>query len=333
MTPARHPILNRVLMALVAILLISGLVGVVFRACERNNSSTATHRGIYHWKTTYNPTEWEQQWMKRHRVDRLYVKLFEVDAGSKHGFDGWRMVPVATTRFAQPLPKDVEVVPVVYITVDAIRTIGEYDWDARVRYAGLLVERIYAMMAEHYGGEVREVQLDCDWTKSTRDGFFRFCDDVRYQLNKHNAVLGGTVRLHQLGDKDIPFDRPLLMCYNTGRLQDHATHNSILDHNDVAPYLRHLSDSALAGYDIAWPAYGWGVQFHGDGSFSCLTAPAKDDSTRLEWGEPREVRRVKRMLPPMQKHTVVLYHLDEQMLKHYTDEEIEDMYGPRAAAR
>ena len=308
------------------------IVVTMLSACHRNQP-TATNRGVYHWKTVYDPSEWELQWMKRHRVDRLYVKLFEVDAGSKHGFDDWRMVPVATTRFAQPLPQEVEVVPVVYITVDAIRTIGEYDWDARVRYAGLLVERIYAMMAEHYGGEVHEVQLDCDWTQSTRDEFFRFCYDVMTLLNNHNAVLGGTVRLHQLGDKEIPFDRPLLMCYNTGRLQDRATHNSILDHRDVAPYLRHLPDSLLAGYDIAWPAYGWGVEFHKDGNFSRLTMPLKNDTTRVEWGEPREVQRVKRMLPPMQEHIVVLYHLDETKLKHYTDEEIEDMFGSRSAAR
>ena len=306
---------------------------LLWAACSRPVEQAARHRGVYHWKTTYNPTEWEQQWMERHRVDRLYVKLFEVDAGSKHGYDDWRMVPVATTRFAQPLPQEVEVVPVVYITVDAIRTIGEYDWDARVRYASLLVDRIYAMMEEHYGGEVHEVQLDCDWTKSTRKQFFHFCDAIKSELKKRDAVLGGTVRLHQLGDEDIPFDCPLLMCYNTGRLQERATHNSILDHSDVEPYLRYLPDNVLAGYDIAWPAYGWGVQFLGDGSFSCLTAPAKDDSTRVEWGEPREVQRVRQMLPPMQEHTVVLYHLDEQMLKHYTDEEIEDMYGPRAAAR
>ena len=310
------------------------LVGLLlWAACSRPVEQAARHRGVYHWKTSYNPTDWELQWMERHRVDRLYVKLFEVDAGRKHGYADWRMVPVATTRFAQPLPKDVEVVPVVYITVDAIRTLGDYNWEARQRYAGLLAERIYAMMAEHYGGEVHEVQLDCDWTQSTRDEFFRFCYDVMTLLNNHNAVLGGTVRLHQLGDKEIPFDRPLLMCYNTGQLQARATRNSILDHSDVEPYLRHLSDSVLAGYDIAWPAYGWGVRFLGDGSFSCLTAPVQDDTTRMEWGEPQEVQQVKCMLPPMQEHTVVLYHLDEQMLKHYTDEEIEDMYGPRAAAR
>ena len=322
---------RRTIIALVAA--VSALCLTAACRCGLSSSRTATHRGVYHWKTTYDPTEWERQWMKQHRVDRLYVKLFEVDAGSKHGFDDWRMVPVATTRFAQPLPQGVEVVPVVYITVDAIRTLGEFDWDARERYANMLVERIYAMLAEHYGGQVREVQLDCDWTQSTRDEFFRFCGDIKRALKQHGAALGGTVRLHQLGDKDIPFDRPLLMCYNTGRLQDRATRNSILDHGDVAPYLRHLSDSALAAYDIAWPAYGWGVQFHADGRFSGLVAPVQDDTTRLEWGEPDEVRRVKRMLPPVKEHTVVLYHLDEQMLKHYFDEEIEDMYGPRAAAR
>ena len=308
------------------------------RGKQTETDTTATtaaveHRGVYHWKTTYDPNEWETDWMKRHHVDRLYVKLFEVDAGSKHGYDDWRMVPVATTRFEQPLSKGMEVVPVVYITVDAIRAMSGSSYETMERLAKLLVERVYAMTAEHWGGEVKEVQLDCDWTTSTRYDFFRLCRRVEDCLNKRGAILSGTVRLHQLKDEEIPFDRKLLMCYNTGRLQDSKTHNSILDYDDVKPYLRGVDSSTLRDYDIAWPTYGWGVQFDAEGHFSHLTKPADSANRRIEWGEPKEVRRVKKHLPQMRDNTVVLYHLDEENLKHYNDEEIEEMYGPRPAAR
>ena len=321
----------------------AGLVSIIamaaltMAACGGGGNEPQTdvcaHRGIYHWKTTYNPTAWEQNWMQEHDIERLYVKLFEVDAGSKHGYDDWRMVPVATTRFEQPLPKETEVVPVVYITVDAIRAMNGSSYETMERLAELLVERVYAMTEEHWGGEVKEVQLDCDWTASTRYDFFRLCRRVEDCLNERGAILSGTVRLHQLKDEEIPFDRKLLMCYNTGRLQDFKTINSILNHDDVDPYLRGVDSSTLRGYDIAWPAYGWGVQFDKQGHFVQLSKPEERAYRRIEWGEPEEVRIVKQHLPQMHDNTVVLYHLDEENLKHYSDEDIEEMYSPRPAAR
>ena len=68
----------------------------------------SAHRGVYHWKTTYDPTDWEKQWMKDHKVDRLYIKLFDVEVGEKAGEPDWKMVPVATTVFKQKLPKEMD---------------------------------------------------------------------------------------------------------------------------------------------------------------------------------------------------------------------------------
>ena len=55
--------------------------------------------------------------MREHRVGKLYIKLFDVKPGSEESYPDWTMVPAASTTFLQPLPEDMEVVPVVYITV------------------------------------------------------------------------------------------------------------------------------------------------------------------------------------------------------------------------
>ena len=316
---------------------------LLFAGCQPRDTNTC-HRGIYHWKTTYNPSEWEKRWMKEHRVGKLYVKLFEVDAGNKHGHDAWRMVPVATTRFQQPLPKEMEVVPVVYITVDAIRALknGEYmEWTTKERYAELLVKRIKEMMAEHYEGRVREVQLDCDWTAQTEETYFDLVRSIKTMLHNDSITLSGTLRLHQLrqveertGYSDtIPFDRSLLMCYNTGNLHDPRTENSILDYDCAKPYLKQYQSSTLPRTDVAYPVYGWGVEFDRTGQFDRLITSDKmphhsTETIRIEWGDMREIRRTQQALPTLDSlHTTILYHLDSLNLSHYSHEDIEAIYS------
>jgi len=288
------------------------------------------------------------QWMKDHRVDKLYVKMFDVEAGAKDSKPDWKMVPVATTQFKQKLPTEMEVVPVVYITVDAIRALDEegWDWEDKRLYAKLIVKRIEAMMAEHYEGTIREVQLDCDWTQQTRRSYFMLAGEVKELLHERDITLSGTLRLHQLCEAEpqqdeecyhvydsLPFDRSLLMCYNTGRLQEWDTKNSILDFNDVKPYLKQYHLDTLPRTDVAYPVYGWGVQFDDDGKFvkiinSHNLPQEKDRHIREEWGRPQEIHSVQRALPMLDgEHTTILYHLDSLNLSRYSYEEIEEFYS------
>lgn len=307
----------------------------------------SAQRGVYHWKTTYNPTDWEKEWMKRHGVGKLYVKLFDVESGDKAGEPDWKMVPVATTVFKQMLPNDIEVVPVVYITVDAIRAldVDYYDWGDKELYAKLIVKRIDDMMAEHYDGTIREVQLDCDWTQQTEYAYFLLADKVKNLLHDRDIILSGTLRFHQLrevqyptkvdwrGADSIPFDRCLLMCYNTGRLQDINTKNSILDFDDVKPYLKQYQCDSLPRTDVAYPTYGWGVQFDDSGCFERLVnshsmSMSATENMREEWGDPREIRKTKDALPVLDSiHTTILYHLDSFNLSTYSYEDIEAFYS------
>lgn len=317
--------------------------------------TSSAHRGVYHWKTTYNPTEWEKQWMKDHKVDKLYIKLFDVEAGNKASEPEWNMVPIATTSFKQKLPKEMDVIPVVYITVDAIRALeaNSWHWGNTERYAKLIVKRIDDMMAEHYEGTIREVQLDCDWTQQTERTYFMLALEVKELLHERGITLSGTLRLHQLhevenpikneiylrGTDSIPFDRSLLMCYNTGRLQDIHTDNSILDFDDVKPYLKQYHLETLPRTDVAYPVFGWAVEFYEDGRFSSLInshnmeyARAQKNiwgtDIREEWGEPREIRKTQRALPILDSaHTTILYHLDSLNLSKYSYEDIEEFYS------
>ena len=329
--------------------IVLAILVLLFMSCGSKPNTSSAHRGVYHWKTTYNPSDWEKKWMKDHKIDRLYVRLFDVEAGIKANEPDWKMVPIATTKFVQQLPKDIEVVPVVYITVDAIRAIGDQYWsrDNERRYAKLILKRIDDMMADQYEGNIKEIQLDCDWTESTEFTFFCLALEMKKMLHERGMTLSGTLRLHQLREVEmpikkesyyrdadsIPFDRSLLMVYNTGNLHDRNTRNSILDISDVMPYLRTYHADSLPRTDVAYPVYGWGVEYDKDGSFKKLInsndMPAQsNDSVRIEWGEPDEIRQVQNSLPVLDKQrTTILYHLDSLNLSRYSYEDIEAFYS------
>ena len=281
--------------------------------------------------------------MKDHKVNKLYIKLFDVEAGDNADEPDWKMVPVATTVFKQKLPKEMDVIPVVYITVDAIRALdGDY-WSCSW-YARRVVKRINDMMDEHYEGTIKEVQLDCDWTQQTERTYFMFVREIKSMLDS-GITISGTLRLHQLREVNhptrdrwsvsdsIPFDRSMLMCYNTGRLQDRKTKNSILDFNDVEPYLRQYTPTELPRTDVAYPVYTWGVDFDDEGNFVRLVnsrqiIEEKCHNLRVEWGEPREILKTQRALPVLDSfHTIILYHLDSLNLSRYNYEDIEEFYS------
>lgn len=282
-------------------------------------------RAIYHWKTTFNPTQYELQWLRDHRVQRLYLRLFDVDVYDNDDYGN--AAPIATTRFLQPLPDDMEIVPVIYITNEAMGRMWGY------RVAELIAERV-AKMADCNGFELKELQVDCDWTERTRSDYYYFCRSLRECLHEKKVRLSSTVRLHQVDTTlaDLPVDGRVLMVYNTGDLRSPQTANSILDYSDVKPYLRRIDASMLDSMDFAWPVFGWGVAFDANGRFQRLVPSSALDadtsaSLREEWGRVDDIQRVQSKLPARGRHTTILYHLDSLNLSKYTYDEIETIYS------
>jgi hypothetical protein len=240
--------------------------------------------------------------------------------------------PIATTRFLQPLPDNLEIVPVVYITNEAM---DKMYWEGKA-IGRKIVERVLKM-AECNGFEVKELQVDCDWTERTRDNYYRFCHYLQGMLHEQGIRLSSTVRLHQIEPRldSLEVDSKTLMMYNTGNLRSWETRNSILDYQDVEPYLPRLTAARMSVMDVAWPVFGWGVVFDTTGGFSHLVSastldeqPGRGSNLRIEWGEMGEMRRVWERLPQASgPHVTVLYHLDSLNLSKYSYDEIEEIYS------
>ncbi len=313
-----------------------GLLLMVVVACSATQGGGSPKRekleptnAIYHWKGVYNPTAEERAFMESHAIGRLYIRLFDIAAEYNTIEQFMEAVPIATTRFDAAVPYDVEVIPVTYITVEGLRQME----NSEAYYAGVIVERMMAMASYNELGDIKEIQYDCDWTESTRHIFFALCEHTCAILHERGMKLSVTVRLHQMREKAPMADRGVLMLYNTGNLRSANTENSILDIDDIAPYLK--ARNYPFPLDYAYPTFGWGVVFN-EGRFSHLVT--NYDTVELGQGETMRVERptvaeilevksrvTKAFGKPCQSN--IIYHLDSNQLNNYTDDEINEIFA------
>ena len=230
------------------------VVSILFCLCspadkgERGEPMNAA----YYWSTVFSLDSAQQAFIRDQHIGRIYLRYFDVVMK-----DG-KPMPNATVQFASALPKGVETVPTIYIVNSCMET-DHRDLDS------LLLSRILQMSETHDMGPIREIQLDCDWTKQTCGNYFALLERLKERAKAHDIRLSATIRLHQLSQPTPPVDRGVLMMYNTGDVTKFDGTDPILDMHDVKPYLRYLKDYDLP-LSTAYPVFAWQVVFRrGDG--------------------------------------------------------------------
>ena len=308
-----------------ALLAITATIGCEHKQATPGDipGSMAPQNSIYHWKTVFDIDSTETAFLQEQDIDRIYLRMFDVATEPDFLNGTTEIVPIATTRFASPIPSDVEIVPVTYITTDALRAMPGRETEI----ASLIVERLLAMSSFNECGKIKEIQFDCDWTASTKETYSRLCQAAKDTLQPRGVELGITVRLHQLRESPPPADRGVLMLYNTGALKNPGTYNSILHIDDVRPYLG--ANEYPIPLDYAYPTFGWGVKFKDNKFVSIVSYDEKEtaDNGHIRYERPtaQEVLEVKELVEkrigkPQRRN--ILYHLDHSQLKHYTNDEI-----------
>jgi hypothetical protein len=216
-------------------------------------------------------------------------------------------MPNATIIFTDPVPSDIEIVPVVYITEDCMHQTPD-------GLARKLVERIIQMDETHDIGNVKELQIDCDYTLRSRQTYYDFLEEVRREAKAHGLRLSTTIRLHQLSMPVPPADYGVLMLYNTGDPRRFAERNPILDIRDVQPFLSRLPDYKLP-LAAAYPVYQWQRTIYGVNVEHTVDAS--------------EILRVKQAVEQQRdelRHCIVTFHLDQDNIDRYEPETYEKIY-------
>lgn len=209
----------------------------------------APRRAFYSWQTTLRLGAGEREALSRLGATRLFLRYFDVDRRD----DG---TPVPIGKLVRPpdatLPDGLEIVPVVFLRERVFRAPADG-----------LAARVWgevAAISRGLGVAPREVQLDCDWTDTTREAFFAFARE--FGRLAHPATTSATIRLHQVKYRERtgvpPVSRGMLMFYSMGRIAPEPGHRAIFDVSIAKGYLSRLSSYPLP-LDVALPIFAWVV--------------------------------------------------------------------------
>ena len=186
------------------------------------------HYAFYHWQQTYKVTG---------NTAPKYIKVLDIAHETK--------TTIHLTKFTtKPRAK---IVPVIYIEHLVFKQINAEQFAKKI----FLLLKKQAKNTFSYD----EVQIDCDWTNSTRSSYFTFLKAFKKRSNK---ILSTTIRLHQIKYQQRtgvpPVDKGVLMYYNMANFKDLNTKNYILDLVLAKKYHYNFDTYPLA-LDLALPLY------------------------------------------------------------------------------
>ena len=210
--------------------LLTSLIAL-FSACSDNGVKHT--RGFYYWKSG-GLTEFEEHIFRESEASKLYVKLFEVTLDEEEG-----IIPVDKiyADFSEEFLGKTEIVPCIFIENEVISRSDKQELEELAENILFLVDKyINDKLKEKKTAEItyKEIQIDCDWMKTSKDKYFQF---LSYLKEKTDKRLSCTLRLYPYKFQNEmgipPVDRVMLLCYNLLNPQTNPDKNSILDMEEL----------------------------------------------------------------------------------------------------
>lgn len=226
------------------------LLSLLLFAC---NSAKNKREAIsfYYWKSTYRLTAFEVGYLKKQGVSKIYLHCFDVinNQGAP--------LPEAVLLWADSLQPGIEYIPTVFIENSLFAHIDS----AAIRTMADRVQGLCSQILAHKHLKLSEIQIDCDWTKTTRDAYFYFLTS----LKQKKLTVSNTLRLYQYKYRQqagiAPVDFATLMCYNMGNMQNEQAENSILNLQDLRAYLS-AQPTYPKALNMALPIFKWTLLYH-----------------------------------------------------------------------
>ncbi|WP_419802377.1 hypothetical protein [Mucilaginibacter sp.] len=223
--------------------------------CQRAPRQVNT--SFYFWKTGFKLNPAEQKLLNQLQPHKLYVRIMDVDLDENTRLP----VPVSPVVFREKLPDSLAIVPVVFVVNDALRNLNKAQLE---KLSHQIIYFVNGKVKQAGKNSFEELQLDCDWTATTRNNYFYLLKNIKKQL-KTDQVLSVTLRLHQLKNQLSagipPANRVMLMCYNMGNLRKYGRQNSILEVTELKKYAGDNLTAYPLPADIGLPLFSWAVVF------------------------------------------------------------------------
>lgn len=212
------------------------------------NDTTKPIVSFYYWKTIFKLSETEKETLFENNAHKLYIRYFDIDLHPKDTCP----IPLSPIHFKETM-NDFDVVPVVYIK-NKVMLKPNLDVEDLAQKTVKLIDEINSKNNIHS----KEIQIDCDWTLSSKDNYLKFIELFKKLSQKK---ISATIRLHQIKyfrKTKIPnVDSGVLMYYNMGTIATDSS-NSVYDKKVADRYLKSLKKYPLH-LDFALPVYSWAV--------------------------------------------------------------------------
>ena len=330
------------------------------------NREIKPKRAFYYWQNEpYFLSDAESQTIKTLNVKKLYIKFFEVDKNDIQGIFPFAKNELNISRYDSVETK-IEVVPTVYIRNEVFKQTSRKEISELADNILFLIEK---KIKEQYKENPipKEIQMDCDWTESTKDNYHLFLTILKEKMLKNqffkNVKTSATLRLYAYKFPNkmgvLPVDRAMLMCYNLIPPFEAGDRNSILNISELNKYLIG-SDSYPLPLDIALPIYS-SVQVYQNNSFAGIIY--SEDSTFFKqtkklnntWhlskmdtvingifirkGDKLKIEKtnfklINKAIKSILEHveldenpTISLFHLEDYELTNFTNEELDSCFN------
>jgi hypothetical protein len=247
-------------------------------------------RAFYYWKNSeYSLNKIELNCLKNNRIQKLYVKFFEVDSDPVIGY-----VPTAKTElhiyhyyFSESNDSllcytmtTLEIIPTVFIRNKALFNVSKGSLDTLADNISFLVNKYYYKYIGNSHTGFREIQIDCDWTEGTKDNYFYLLRMIKAISNKSVSC---TLRLYPYKYRDKmgvpPVDKAVLMCYNLTNPLTNENSNSIISTIELKKYLSKTKPYPLH-IDFALPIFSW-MQVYKNNQFAGIINPENHELDSL----------------------------------------------------
>lgn len=331
---------------------------------NKENKVKNVERAFYYWKSGTSFKNETVEELNKLQVTKIYYKFFEVDYSETMGnFPYQKNSP---DRYTFRDMDSVSIIPTIFIRNEIFQYNNEKSLDKLADNIVFLIDK-YRKNRYQYGNDdtnnfdYSEIQIDCDWTKSTKDKYFYLLKKIKLLSKKEISC---TLRLYPYKYPDImgvpPVDKVTLMCYNLIKPLSQKDKNSILDINELKSYLD-KKRSYPVHLDVALPVFYWTLWYHNnrfaglvnfnsadisgiakqtkpmwyemteDYTFEYEYYLKKGDQLKIEEVDSKTIQEaisvIKKNVELDDTTTISLFHLDDSTFKKYNHEEVSSFYS------
>jgi len=247
-------------------------------------------RGFYYWKSEpYTMSKGELERIKNLRVQKLYVKFFEVESDAVFGSRPYAKTSLhVRTSYGeyvdgefkrdsvmQEIMLTMQIVPTVFIKNEVFKNISSSGLDSLADNMSFLINKYFKSNIHDALRSPTEIQVDCDWMENTKDNYFQFLRKFKQVSGKDVSC---TLRLYPYkypGKMGVPpVDRATLMCYNLVSPFAKENVNSIQNNEELEKYLKGAAKYPIH-LDIALPTFSWLLVYQ-NGQFAGMIKEGMD---------------------------------------------------------